>query len=433
MSHWLIDKLHETLQQALKQADEVQVYHELLAQPSNVDDALIRRTAEALEMVVLDLVLEDITNDEEKQKELKLTAADAFRLFRALPRPPDMLDAGMLLLRAGTLAVLGDKGADASRWMKENPWPDLPMDSEDWSKRTWATVLDVWLRLIRKDGWSDRDAVLERIARLRDAQSNFEKDHLDERTPIHKKATALELIGLYHLAKAAEIFAHYMTDGVVEGRYQIHQLLDTHFDRVRDVCRQAQMVDLESLSRLLAAGASQMAENSIWTVTRAVNSRVTQFVQTLVDRGRGDRAIFDVLPPQRRTLAEKGLLGSSRRAVVVSLPTSSGKTLIAEFRMLQALNQFDHERGWVAYLAPTRTLVNQVSRQLRRDLKPLGIIVEQVSPALEIDNIEKKLLDERDQAKAFSGSGYNARKAGPHASPRLRGRNRSSIDLGDRR
>jgi len=83
------------------------------------------------------------------------------------------------------------------------------------------------------------------------------------------------------------------------------------------------MLELEPLSRLLAACSLQMAENSIWTVTRAVNSRVTQFVQSLVDRGRGDNAIFDVLPPQRHTLAEKGLLGSSRRAVVVSLPTSS--------------------------------------------------------------------------------------------------------------
>ena len=86
-----------------------------------------------------------------------------------------------------------------------------------------------------------------------------------------------------------------MTDGVVDGKHQIHQLLDAHFDRVLAVCKQAQMLELEPLSRLLAACASQMAENSIWTVTRAVNSRVTKFVKTLVDRGRGDRAIFDVL------------------------------------------------------------------------------------------------------------------------------------------
>lgn len=401
MSHWLLDKLNETRQRARKQADHAQIFRELLNAPSAVDDELIRQSAEMLEIAVLDLVLEDLADDEEKQKELKLAAADAFRLFRILPRPKDPLEAGMFLLKAGSLAVLGDKGSDAARWMKEDPWPDLPIDSEDWRRRTWATVLDVWLRLIRKDGWSDRDEVLERISRLRDAQADFEKDHLEAMEPIHAKATALELIGLYHLAKAAEIFAHYMTDGVVDRGYQIRRLLDPHFDRVLAVCEQAQMINLEPLSRLLAASASQMAENSIWTITRAVNSRVTQFVKSLVDRGRGDQAIFEVLPPQRRTLAEKGLIGSSRRAVVVSLPTSSGKTLIAEFRMLQALNQFDHERGWVAYLAPTRTLVNQIARRLRRDMEPLDIIVEQVSPALEIDNIEADLLHQRDESKAF--------------------------------
>ena len=401
MSHWLLDRLNEKREQALKEAGRAQIFRELFNEPAEVNHELIQRSAEALEMAVLDLTVEDIADDEEKQKELKLAAADAFRLLRALPQPNDALAAGMFLLRAGILAVLGDRGSDAARWMREEKtWPDLPVNSDDWSKRTWATVIDIWLRLIRKDGWADRDAILERISQLRDAQADFEKDHLERQEPPHAKATALELIGLYHLAKAAEIFARYMTDGVVDGKYQIDQLLDTHFDRVKAVCQQTQMVDLEPLNRLLAVTASQMTKNSIWTVTRAVNSRVTRFVKALVDGGRGNRAIFDVLPPQRRTLAEQGLLGSSRRAVVVSLPTSSGKTLIAEFRILQALNQFDHEGGWVAYLAPTRSLVNQTARQLRRDFESLEIIVEQVSPALEIDNIEAGLLHQSGD-KAF--------------------------------
>lgn len=334
MTHWLLNELGDTRRQALKQASHAQIYRELLDEPFSEDAELIRRCAEGLEIVVLDLTLEDITDDEAKQQELKLTAADAFRLLRVLPRPADTMASAMFLLRAAVLAVLGDKGPDAARWLCEEPWPELPLESDDWSKRTWATILDIWLRLIRKDGWSDRDAVLDRIAGLRSSQASFEKDYLEGQEPARAKASALELIGLYHLAKAAEVFAYYMTDGVVDGKYQIHQLLETHLDRVQAVCNQAQMVELEPLSRLLAASASQMAENSIWTVTRAVNSRVTKFVRSLVDRGRGNRALFDVLPPQRRTLAEKGLLGSSRRAVVVSLPTSSGKTLIAEFRIL---------------------------------------------------------------------------------------------------
>ena len=401
MSRKILDILDDSRQQALEQAQCVQVSQELLEFPFNVDYELMQKTAVFLEIAVLDLVSDELEEDGENQRELRLIAADAFRLLRALPRPDDGLEAGIFLLRAGALAVLGDKGVDAARWLKENNWPELPVESQDWSERTWATVVDVWLRLIRKNGWNDRDLVLERISSLREVQSIFEKEHLQSLKISNAKATALELIGLYHLAKAAEIFAHYMTDGVVDGKYQIQELLDTHFDRVLAVCRQARMIQLEPLAILLSASASQMAENSIWTVTRAVNSRVSDFVQNLVARGRGDKAIFDVLPPQRRVLAEKGLLGSSRRAVVVSLPTSSGKTMIAEFRILQALNQFDRERGWVAYLVPTRALVNQISRQLRRDLSDLGINVEQVSPALEIDNIESELLCQSDLENEF--------------------------------
>jgi len=38
-----------------------------------------------------------------------------------------------------------------------------------------------------------------------------------------------------------------MTDGVVDGKYQIQELLDTHFDRVLAVCKQAQMIESEPL------------------------------------------------------------------------------------------------------------------------------------------------------------------------------------------
>ena len=50
---------------------------------------------------------------------------------------------------------------------------------------------------------------------------------------------------------------------------------------------------------------------------------------------------------------------------------ASGKTLIAEFRILQALNQFSDDNGWVVYVAPTRALVNQIASRLKRDLSPI--------------------------------------------------------------
>lgn len=59
---------------------------EFLVEAFRGDEALIRRAAGGLELVVLDLFLEEITDDENKQAELKLAGADAPRLPRVLPK-----------------------------------------------------------------------------------------------------------------------------------------------------------------------------------------------------------------------------------------------------------------------------------------------------------------------------------------------------------
>ncbi|WCE93532.1 DEAD/DEAH box helicase [Acidithiobacillus ferriphilus] len=405
MNHWLLDAMAERRSFALREADRVQFHREMGREVPTFDHALLREMASALEIAVLDLKVDRLADEPEQLALSRQAAADAFRLLRMLPLPAEPIAASTHLLRASVLAVLGDRGADAARWLRTldeaGHWPALPLDARNWGERCRATLTDVWLRLVRKRGWSDRDAVLERVAALRSAQEEFERDYLHSFSPLEAKRSALELIGIYHLAKAADVLAHYITDGVVDGSYQVQPLLDSHFDRAVDACDTAQLVELGPMTRLLARASAQMVDNALWTVTRKVNSRVTDFVRELVKRGRGDRALFDVLPPQRRTLAERGLLGSSRQAVVVSLPTSSGKTLIAQFRMLQALNQFEDRKGWVAYLAPSRALVNQVTRQLRRDFQPLGLMVERVSPAMEIDGIEAGVLTEANDETRF--------------------------------
>ena len=396
MSHWLLEAIADKRSLTLREADRVQFYREMSPKDPAFDAQAMQDVAAALELAVLDMELDRFADDAASLNMMRHAAEDAFRLWRALPLPNEPMEAATQLLRASALAVIGDRGADAARWLRaledDQTSPALQLESADWGERCRAVLTDIWLRLVRKKGWSDRDAVLERAAALRDAQQKFERDYLGSFEPLAAKRSALELIAIYHLAKAADVLAHYITDGVVEDSYQIQPVLDSHFDCALAACDTGRLLELGSLTRLLARAAAQMVENSLWTVTRAVNSRVTRFVRELVGRGRGDRALFDVLPPQRRTLAERGLLGSSRRAVVVSLPTSSGKTLIAQFRMLQALNQFDDQKGWVAYLAPSRALVNQVTRQLRRDFQPLGVVVELVSPAMEINGIEAGLL-----------------------------------------
>ncbi len=129
---------------------------------------------------------------------------------------------------------------------------------------------------------------------------------------------------------------------------------------------------MEALLRWLYAASRQMVAGSIWWVARRVNSRVSKFIREVTKQ----QAMFELLPPQRAALQEQGLLDQATTAVVIEMPTSGGKTLMAQFRMLQALNQFDQDSGWVAYVAPTRALTAQITRRLRRDFETIGIRVE---------------------------------------------------------
>lgn len=86
--------------------------------------------------------------------------------------------------------------------------------------------------------------------------------------------------------------------------------------------------------------------------------------------------MFELLPPQRAALVEQGLLDQAKTAIVVDLPTSSGRTLLAQFRILQTLNHFRSDGSWVAYVAPTRALSAQITRRLRTEFEPIGLRVE---------------------------------------------------------
>ncbi len=66
------------------------------------------------------------------------------------------------------------------------------------------------------------------------------------------------------------------------------------------------------------------------------------------------------------------------------------KVGLAQFRIIQAKTNYPD--GWIAYLVPTRALVNQITARLRRSFAPLNIRVEVASPAEEFDAFEEQLF-----------------------------------------
>lgn len=382
-----IDILGEQkLKDARVKADRRRIQETFRLSPEeSAEDSELQFVVDMLEFQLLD----DMDGDRDDRVK---TAEEIFQITRTLKRPEKPIAEAVWLLRLGCIGVLGERSADFRRIILDD-FPELPLNATDWGERVWASILDVWLRLLRKKGWEDLDAIQAQVVALRESQRELEPGFLKVAEASRDTRPAWLLMTRYHLAKAAEILGKFLGQGSVDETYDILPQLEAQFHRAITAAGRGALIEEENLIRLLSHAAREMVGGSIWTVTRAVNSRVTRFVESITGRDRA-RPIFEMLPPQRRTLREHGLLGSSDRAVVVSLPTSSGKTFIAQFRMLQALNQFDAEQGWIAYLAPTRALVNQITLRLRRDFSPIRIVVEKVSPALEIDGLEAGMLEE---------------------------------------
>lgn len=75
--------------------------------------------------------------------------------------------------------------------------------------------------------------------------------------------------------------------------------------------------------------------------------------------------------PAQREAVRRGVLKTATR--VIAMPTSSGKTFLAELRIAAELSGSDGGRA--VYLAPYRVLARQVEQHLSQGLRPLGLRV----------------------------------------------------------
>ncbi len=361
------------------------------------DEPFLERVALAFEMAAIE-GLDELSRPSGENTLLRDQAiAASFRAFdirRLLPVPSDTLDRLFFVLQLSAVAYCGDRWADLRRWYKDHDtFLEAPSVADvSWDHRLLYRLFDCWVRLFRKEGWDDLDRIREIIAGLRNDQNSYEERRLQNGSEAVDRVIALRLAALYHWAKATETLALYMLQGEPANPFGS---LDKHFDAGIKAAIASGDAQHEVVLRWLHATARIMVTNSLWWATRTVPSRMWDFVHSLTHRQH--QAMFELLPPQRAALLEQGLLDQAKTAIVVDMPTSGGKTLLAQFRILQALNQFNSENGWIAYVAPTRALSAQITRRLRNDFEPIGLRVEQLTAAVEVDAFEEELLTDQQE------------------------------------
>jgi len=361
------------------------------------DEGALDRVALAYELAAiegLDALSRPDGGDNALKEQTSAASHEAFAIRRLAEIPENVEERIFHVLQLAALAYCGDRWSDLRRWFLDYKSAISAPTVADapWDRRLLFRLFECWIRLFRKDGWDDLDRIREIIAGLREDQRAHEKARLANGSAVEDRAIALRLIGLYHWAKATEILAEYMLQGQPQ---TVFGDLDKHFEAGIKAAAASGDARHEVILRWLHATGRIMVTNSLWWGTRTVNSRVSAFVKTLTRREH--QAMFELLPPQRAALLEQGLLDQAKTAIVIDMPTSGGKTLLAQFRILQALNQFDADDGWVAYVAPTKALTAQIARRLRRDFEPIGLRVEQLSGAIEVDAFEEDLLTDREK------------------------------------
>jgi len=389
--HWIFSELSDEIQNKAEEIiSEKKFENKLFGKHT-----LTQEERELLEKIleIYELAIIDLWDREEKKNEFSTLSKKCFDILQIFPLPKDDILKIKHILRLIAYSYLGEKWEDGRRFLieEENVWKIEINDENMWDERLFKKTYLAILYLVRKNSWDDLRDTVSLINDLRDEQKNYEEKYLNSVDAEYKKGAALELASFYHFAKSIEVLGKFMLEGEPSSDRVVSEI-DYHFNKGMKFCDLSANFEFSLILRLMLAMFKKMIFNSIWRVSERINSKITSFVKHIT---KASKPVYELLYPQRAAILEMGLLDPASRGIVVNLPTSSGKTLVAEFKILQALNQF--ENGWIAYVAPTRALVNQITNRLRKDLEnePLNLRIEKMSGALEIDFFEEKLIEEK--------------------------------------
>ena len=181
--------------------------------------------------------------------------------------------------------------------------------------------------------------------------------------------------------------------------FPIGSFLETTKD-LHDILLAAGDAALLLKADVLAAVGRRVAETSVWTALADQVERdgVWRRYAMLSSRGRGTSALDarsgTELWESQLTALRAGLLSHANNGLAVRMPTSAGKTRIAELAILNTLAE--ERRRRVVYIAPFNALADEIESSMSSLFSDLGFRVSSVLGNYDIDELEENLLTSSD-------------------------------------
>jgi replicative superfamily II helicase len=131
---------------------------------------------------------------------------------------------------------------------------------------------------------------------------------------------------------------------------------------------------------------------SLWSTLKnhfdVSNNLVKKYIQALVYNS--PRGIYELFITQRKSLTK--VLNNDKQGCIVTIPTSSGKTRIAEIAMLHCiLNNSAHK---VLYIAPFRSLAFEIENSLEKIFSRLNINVSHLYGGALYSKLDEMMIDD---------------------------------------
>jgi superfamily II DNA/RNA helicase len=255
--------------------------------------------------------------------------------------------------------------------------------NENWRLRLLNKAIEAYILLVRKqDGFSDIERALSIIEILKKEQQQYEETYLKQFSTANELGEAYLLLAIYHLSKVIVETALYLINGYDYKGDRLDATIRQHTDIAKKLAKNEPR--LISILNLFEFGLKTMYNNAIWRQTR-FNDKIKQLCRKKAKLG-----MIELLPSQRDALLQN-VLNVASNATVLQLPTSAGKTLLAEFNIIftKALKS----DAKVVYIVPSRALVNQIYYDLKSDLESLNLVIEKTSSAIEVDPVEDSFLN----------------------------------------
>ena len=187
------------------------------------------------------------------------------------------------------------------------------------------------------------------------------------------------------LAESLSLLLQYIETGESDVIERVNQ----GFDALQRLAEIDFMPDLWWIARLLRIVASTIQENSLWAcldVLDTKNRLKSRYIRSLVYRP--NHPIIELFPSQKAAL-DKVLKSSG---AVVCLPTSSGKTRIAEISILQALINDDEAK--ILYIAPFRSLAFEIEESLSEVFRHLRVSVTHLYGGAVYTKMDQELIED---------------------------------------